>query len=526
MDERTLSAGEEIAGLRFTEQERALMLPGVEKFASQYEQLRAQALSNGVPPAVQFSAILPGTTIATTRHSPRFSESPDISPVPPSDELALLSVMQLAHLIRTRKVTSLALTELYLERLRRYDKQLHCVVTLTEELGLEQARQADREIAAGQYRGPLHGIPWGAKDLLAVKGYPTTWGSAAYRDQMLDQDATVVERLAQAGAVLVAKLSLGELAMGDVWFGGRTNNPWNLEEGASGSSAGAGAAVGAGLVGFALGSETRGSIVSPSTRCGVTGTRPTFGRVSRNGAMALSWSMDKIGPMCRSVEDCALVLAAIAGPDGKDGTVVDAPFNWDGGLDVRRLRVGYVQSAFDDERKDQAQRLNDLAVLDVLRTLGFDLQPIALPDLPVDAMAFILTVEAAAAFDELTRSDRDDLLVRQTADAWPNLLRQARLIPAVEYLQANRLRTLAMRAMAEVMNAVDVYVAPTFGNANLALTNLTGHPAVCVPNGFTTTGSPTSITFTGRLFGEAELLAVAKTYQDATAYHRQHPILG
>jgi Asp-tRNA(Asn)/Glu-tRNA(Gln) amidotransferase A subunit family amidase len=343
---------------------------------------------------------------------------------------------------------------------------------------------------------------------------------------MIDEDATVVQRLEEAGAVLVAKLTLGALAWGDVWFGGRTNNPWNLEQGSSGSSAGPAAATAAGLVGFSIGSETWGSIVSPATRCGATGLRPTFGRVSRHGAMALSWTMDKLGPICRSVEDCALVLEAIYGPDGKDATVVEAPFHWNAELDIRTLRVGYVKSLFEEELAeddDAEMRANDLATLDALRDLGIALIPIELPNLPVDALSLILSAEAAAAFDELTRSGQDDLLVRQIEDAWPNVLRQARFIPAVEYIQANRIRTLVMSRMAEILREIDVYVAPSFGGNNLLLTNLTGHPSVVLPNGFREDGTPTSISFMGRLFGEDKLLALAKVYQDATSFHLKHP---
>ncbi len=414
---------------------------------------------------------------------------------------------------------------MYLNRLKEYGPKLECVITLTEELAMEHARRADAEIAAGRYRGPLQGVPWGAKDLLAARRYKTTWGAKPFQDQVIDEDATVVKRLEDAGAVLVAKLALGALAWGDVWYGGETRNPWKLEQGSSGSSAGPASATAAGLVGFAIGTETWGSIVSPATRCGVTGLRPTFGRVSRHGAMALSWSMDKIGPMCRSVEDCALVFEAIYGPDGKDLSVVDAAFNWDAEYPVKRLRVGYLSSAFEDDRDDEEWKAHDEATLATLRSLGFQLVPIELPDLPIDSLSFILSAEAGAAFDQLTRSDRDDLLVRQVRNAWPNVLRQSRLIPAVEYIQANRIRTLAMNAMAELMSRVDVYVTPAFGGGNLLLTNLTGHPCVVLPNGFREDGTPTSITFMGKLFGEAEVLALARAYQEATGFHRKHPTL-
>ena len=447
------------------------------------------------------------------------------------------TVSELSAALAARKLSSVELTRLYLDRLERWNPLLECVVTLTPERALAAAERADREIAAGDWRGPLHGVPWGAKDLLAARGYPTTWGARPYQEQVIDEDATAVARLEAAGAVLVAKLTLGALAWGDVWFGGTTRSPWNPAEGSSGSSAGSASAVAAGLVGFALGSETWGSIVSPATRCGATGLRPTFGRVSRHGAMALAWSMDKLGPLARSVDDCALVFSAIHGPDGLDPTVVDRPFAWDPGLDPRRLRVGYAKALFEDEpdqgeadpaaiARAKEQRAHDLATLDVLRGLGIEPVPFELPSsLPVPHLAFILAAEAATAFDVLTRSDRDDLLVRQIERAWPNVFRQARLIPAVEYLQANRVRTLLLRAMEEALGGLDAYVCPSFGGDNLLLTNLTGHPCVVVPNGFRADGAPTSITFCGRLHREAELLALARAYQEATDWHRRRPDL-
>ncbi len=490
-----------------------------------YAELRSVPIDNSIAPALQFSPVVPGMELDQERKSFIMSNVP--IPKLPSDleELAFLPVTHLSQLIRKRKVSSLELTRMYLDRLTKFDPLLKCVITLTEELALAQAKRADQEIAAGRYRGPLHGIPWGAKDLLAVKGYKTTWGAMPYKDQVIHEDATVVKRLEDAGAILLAKLTMGALAWGDVWFGGKTRNPWNTEKGSSGSSAGSGSSTAAGLVGFAIGTETWGSIVSPCTVCGITGLRPTFGRVSRYGAMALSWSMDKIGTMCRSVEDCAVVFDAIHGPDGKDGTVQDLPFNWDSGLDIRKLRVGFLKSDFEKERKDETWRANDQAALQAISSLGVELIPIDLPQYPIGAMSFILSAEAAAAFDELTRSDRDDLLVRQIDEAWPNAFRTARMIPAVEYVQANRLRTIVMKSMAELMADIDVYVAPSFEGDNSLLTNLTGHPAVVVPNGFNAENIPTSITFIGKLYGEAKALALAKAYQDATGFHLKHPQL-
>ncbi|MCG3120677.1 MAG: Glutamyl-tRNA(Gln) amidotransferase subunit A [bacterium] len=517
-----VAATENLIGLSFTDAKRDSMLGDLKENLDNFQKLRSITLANSVPPALAFNPIPVGMKFEAKRLLPVWSAPAKVTVPANIEALAFATLGDLAALIRTRKITSTQLTKMYLDRLKKYGPKLECVVTLTEELALKQAQRADEEIAAGKYRGPLHGIPYGAKDLLAAKGYKTTWGSVPYKDQMIDADATVIQRLEAAGAVLVAKLTLGELAWGDVWFGGKTRNPWNLEQGSSGSSAGSASATAAGLVAFAIGTETWGSIVSPSTRCGVTGLRPTYGRVSRAGAMALSWSMDKIGPICRTVEDCALVFHAIIGPDGLDQTVVDLPFNYNAQTTWRQLRIGYYQSAFTQDTTNKAY--ND-AVLAKLRELGAQLTPIELPDYPVNDISFILSAEAAAAFDELTRSGRDDLMVRQIRNAWPNAFRAARFIPAVEYIQANRVRYLVIQAMEKVMANIEVYVTPSFGGSNLLLTNLTGHPCVVLPNGFDKKGSPTSISFVGQLFGEANTLAVAKAYQDATDFHKKHPPL-
>lgn len=498
------------------------MLRNLRRNIRSYEQMREVVLENHVPPSIQFNPLLPDMIIDKESISFSFSTDPEIQLPENLEDLAFYPITALAQLIRSRKITSVELTNLYLDRLKKYGPRLECVITLTNGLALKQAKKADEEIGAGRYRGPLHGIPWGAKDLLATKGIRTTWGAMPYKDQIIDKDATVVKRLEEAGAVLVAKLTMGALAMGDVWYGGKTKNPWNLEQGSSGSSAGPAAATSAGLVAFAIGTETLGSIVSPSTRCGVTGLRPSYGRVSRYGAMALSWSMDKIGPICRTVEDCALVFHAIYGPDGKDLTIVNAPFGWNPSSDLHQIRVGYLKKAF--ERKSKTKE-NDQATLETMRSLGIELIPFELPEFPARAISFILSAEAAAAFDEMTRSGKDDLLVRQGQGAWPNTLRQARFIPAVEYIQANRLRTLLMQKMAEQMKEIDVFVAPSYGSNSLLITNLTGHPTVVVPNGFDDKGNPTSISFIGNLFEEAKALRVAKAYQDATDFHHKHPSL-
>ena len=532
----TIATAEEIAGVHFEPTERELMLEGLKQQEQRIEELHKIPLPNSISPAIVFDPLPPGKTIVSQKAKPMVRGPVAVRPVASDlEELAFLPVTQLSELLRRKHVTSLALTQMYLARLKRYDPVLHCVISLTEERALKQARAADAEIQRGKYRGPLHGIPWGAKDLLAVRGYRTTWGAGPYQGQVLDADATVVQRLDAAGAVLVAKLSLGELAQGDIWYGATTRNPWKVAQGSSGSSAGPASATAAGLVGFAIGSETLGSISSPSTRCGTTGLRPTFGRVPRTGAMALSWTMDKLGPICRSVEDCALVLDAVYGPDGQDNTVIAAPFHWDASLSPGTLRIGYVKSAFDlpaTDANDPKRTLHgtkkfDDAALDVFKRMGISLIPVTLPDVQYDAMRIILTAEAAAAFDELTRSDRDKLLVQQGKFDWPNTFRTARFIPAVDYVNANRLRSVAIQKWDQLMDTVDVIVTPT-GAANLSqlvATNLTGHPAVILPNGFREDGTPVSLTFLGGLFQEAKLLAVARAYQEATPFHLKHPLV-
>ncbi|MBI2618581.1 MAG: amidase [Ignavibacteriales bacterium] len=514
---------EKIFGITFNDAKRDSMLGNLNDRLAGYEAIRAVGLPNSVPPSLEFNPVPPGFEFEKTRTPLRMSPVGRLAVPANLEDLAFAPVRELAELIRTRKISSEQLTRMYLGRLKKYGPKLECVVSLTEELALEQARRADQELAAGKYRGPLHGIPYGAKDLLAAKRYRTTWGAEPFKDQVIDEDATVIKKLEEAGAVLVAKLTLGALAWGDVWYGGMTRNPWNYNQGSSGSSAGSASATAAGLVAFAIGSETWGSIVSPATRCGTTGLRPTYGRVSRAGAMALSWSMDKLGPLCRTVEDCAIVFSAIVGPDGIDQTVVDVPFNYRPDVDLKELRIGFLKTEFDSARANKAQ--ND-SVLVVLRRLGATLIPIDLPKrYPVSDLSFILSAEAAAAFDDLTRSGKDDQMVRQIKNAWPNVFRAARFVPAVEYIQANRVRSLLIQDMATLMKDIDVYVAPSFGGDNLLLTNLTGHPCVVLPNGFTSEGTPTSISFIGRLYGEAKLLAAAKKYQDATGFHLKHPTL-
>ena len=519
---RSVGIASKIFDLDFTAKERKMMARSVKRNQSRFDDLRELTLDNSVPPAITFSPILPGMIFDKKKSSFRLSKQPNIRAPKNIEDVAFYPVTQLAQLLKSRQITSVELTKMYLRRLKEVGQGLKCVITLMEDPALEQARKADEEIRRGRYRGPLHGIPWGAKDLLATKGIKTTWGAAPYKDQVFQTNATVVERLNEAGAVLVAKLSMGALAMGDVWYAGKTLNPWNPEQGSSGSSAGSAAATAAGLVGFAIGTETLGSIVSPATRCRVTGLRPTYGRVSRYGAMALSWSMDKIGPICRSVEDCAIVFNAIYGPDGKDLTLMDLSFQWNPSMKLKDLRIGYLKTAF--EKDTVRVEMNEM-VLETLRTLGVDLIPMELPDYPVSPIRFVLSAEAAAAFDELTRSNLDDLLVRQDRGAWPNSFRTSRLIPAVEYIQANRARTVLMERMAEKMKDIDVFVTPSYGGNVLTLTNLTGHPCVVVPIGADEEGNSVSISFIGDLFEEGKSLFVAKAFQDATEFHRQYPKL-
>jgi Asp-tRNA(Asn)/Glu-tRNA(Gln) amidotransferase A subunit family amidase len=506
-------------GLQFTDSEADSMLRELGDQRKNFAELRKLDISNSVSPALHFNPVPAGYQFPDKVNYFKAGSVSNVALSPGREELAFYNIRQLAWLLKNHKVTSVELTRFFIGRLKKYDPSLLNVVNFTEERALKQAAKADAEIQSGKYRGLLHGIPFGAKDLLAAKGKKTTWGSVAYKDQELDYDATVISRLESQGAVLIAKTTLGELAMGDVWFGGKTKNPWDLKRGSSGSSAGSASAVAAGCLPFAIGSETLGSIVSPSTECGTTGLRPTFGRVSKYGAMALSWSMDKLGPISRSVEDCAIVLNAIKGADGRDMSVIEAPFNYTSpNSSLKGMRIGYIKKGF------SSKNVNDSLSLLKLRELGADLIPIELPKMPYGDMLIVLSAEAGAAFSDLTLSNRDDLLVQQGRNAWPNVFRSARFIPAVEYIQANRARTMLMQQLQEILKGVDLYVAPSFGE-NLLATNLSGHPAVVLPNGFNKNGLPTSITFTGQLFGEGKLLQAAEAYQRATDFNLKHPSL-
>ncbi|MBI3652925.1 MAG: amidase [Acidobacteria bacterium] len=526
-----LHTAEQLIGIELTDAQEAMALQNVNNNLASYETLRQIEVPLDTDPAIWFHPALPGKTPRRKKSPSNQAKSPHAKITVPKfgalEEVAFFTATQLSELIRTRQVAPVELTKMYLARLKRYAPKLLNVVTLTEELALAQAEQAEREIKQGNYRGPLHGVPCGVKDLFATKGIKTTWGAEPYRNQMIDYDATVVERLRQAGAVLLAKLSMGALAQGGRWFNGMTRNPWQVEEdrlGSSGSSAGSASATAAGLVGFSIGTETLGSIVSPSSRCGVTGLRPTYGRVSRYGAMGLSWTMDKIGPICRSVEDCAMVLEAIYGPDERDLTVTDAPFQYDANRPLAKLRIGYLKSEFEADNPNNTAERKALyqQALDDLRKAGAHLQPLELPKFSTGSLRIILVAEAATAFDDITRDGRVNELSGQAPGDWPNTFRSSRFIPAVEYLRAQRARTLLMREMDKLMSAWDVFVSPAPGSASLLITNLTGHPAVVTPCGFIN-NLPQAIMFTGGLYDEGAPLRVASAYQQATSWHTMHP---
>jgi Asp-tRNA(Asn)/Glu-tRNA(Gln) amidotransferase A subunit family amidase len=557
----TLDCGEKIFGIDFTDPEEEAIVRGVNRNLDSYEHLRKTTIPLDTAVPLEFRPYLPGRKPkpgATPGARIKVTLQPPAARPSSLEDLAFLPITALAPMIQRRDVSATDLTKMYLERLKKYGPKLNCVVTLTEDLALQQAAAADREIRAGHYRGPLHGIPWGAKDLFATKGIPTTWGAGPYQNQVIDYDATIVERLRDAGAVLLAKLSMGALAQGDMWFRGQTKNPWKPDDpnrqvsGSSGSSAGPGSATAAGLVVFGVGTETRGSIISPSSVNGVTGLRPTYGRVSRYGAMMLSWTMDKIGPMCRSVEDCALVFNAIYGPDGHDDSVVDAPFAWNPDIPLSKLRIGYIKSEFEpapppeaggrgggvgggrgapltEEQREQQRRNREARLkvltdaLEVYRKAGATLEPIE--QVPSTALAgdigFVLSVEAAAAFDDLTRSsDINDQSVQQ----WANTFRTSRFVPAVEYIRAQRARTLLMRQWDEFMSKYDAFLSSSTGSSTLGITNLTGHPAVALKAGFVD-NAPVELMVTGRLYDEATMLRVALAFERATEWHTMNPKL-
>lgn len=513
------------ADLSFTQQEIDSMFDGVKENVFEIRKMHKYPLSNSTPMSMWQSPVVAGMQFETKQQPINWEIPANVSLPANKNELAFYSVMQLASLIKHKKISSVELTKFFIERIRKYGDTLQCVISVTEEIAMQQAKEADALIAKGKYKGPLHGVPYGLKDLFAVKGTKTTWGAAPYKDQIIDEDATVYNKLRDAGAVLVAKFTLGALAMGDRWYGGRTNNPWNLRFGSSGSSAGSASATVAGLVPFAIGTETWGSIISPSSTCGATGFRPTFGRVSRAGGMTLSWSLDKVGPITRSAEDAALVFSFIHGADNNDLSAVSIPFNYQPKGDIKKLKVGYAKNYFD--RITDTSR-NEWKVLDAYRKMGVELVPIVFPDSGVynfNVMDIVISAECAAAFDDFTRTGLDDQMTWQNKFDWPNSFRVSRLIPAVEYINANRHRYLLMQQVNAALKDIDVLICPTRGSGSQsAITNLTGHPAICMPTGFDKRfNTPTSITLLGKLYGEAAMLTAAKALQQATSWDDVHP---
>ena len=519
-----MAAASRIFDLQFTQQELDSMYDGVQENLANYRLMHKQKLANSVPMSMWQSPLLPGMTVNQGKDNIRW-KLPKTTLPENRNELAFMSIAELAYLVKNKKISSVDLTSFFINRIKKYGDTLQCVISITEEIAMAQAKNADEEIAAGKYRGPLHGIPYGLKDLFAVRGTKTTWGAAPYKEQIIDEDAYVYQRLQEAGAVLVAKFTLGALAMGDYWYGGRTRNPWNTNTGSSGSSAGSASATAAGLIPFAIGTETWGSIISPASTCGLSGLRPTFGSISRSGGMTLSWSLDKIGPICRSASDAAIVFAFIHGTDGADASAVNARFDYQQSADARQLRIGYAKNYF-DRIKDTSR--SEWKVLRSFQDAGYTLIPVDFPDsaaYPFNIMDVVISAEAAAAFDEFTRNNVDDEMTRQGKYDWPNSFRVSRLMTAVEYINANRHRYLLMKKVNDVMNTIDVLICPTRGSGNQsAITNLTGHPAICLPTGFDNRQRlPTSITFLGRLYEEGKLLTVAEAYQQMTDWHVQHP---
>lgn len=522
-----LPAAAHLLDLTFTQKEIDSMYDGVKENMLLYRLMHKKTLNNNVPMSLWQTPVLPGMQFNEKQEKINWNISSKVSLPANRNDLAFYNILQLASLVKNKKISSVELTKFFIERIRRFGDTLQCVISVTEETALQQAQQADAEIASGKYRGPLHGIPYGLKDLFAVKGTKTTWGAAPYKNQVIEQDAFVYTQLQNAGAVLVAKFTLGALAMGDYWYGGRTKNPWNLQTGSSGSSAGSASATVAGLVPFAIGTETWGSITSPSSTCGATGLRPTFGSISRSGAMTLSWSLDKVGPICRSAEDAAVVFNYIHGTDGLDQSAVNKPFNYQPKADVKKMRVAYAKNYYD--RITDTSR-SEWKVLEAYKQMGVELVPINFPDsgqYHYAIMDIVIGAECAAAFDDFTRTNLDDEMTRQGRGDWPNSFRISRFVPAVEYINANRHRYLLMQQVNEAMKDIDVLICPTRGSGNQgAITNLTGHPVVCVPTGFDKRNNlPTSITLIGKLYDEATILAAAKAYQDATQWDEMHPVM-
>ena len=517
-----IRSAEKIISLHFTEAKEDSLLGSVQARTKIYDKMHRFSLDNSIPMTMAESPLLPYMDLNKQQLPVKFDIPADVNLPANKNDLAFYSIPQLASLIKYKKISSVELTKFFIGRLKKYGDTLQCVISLTEDIAMRQAAQADNEIAEGKYRGLLQGIPYGIKDLFAVRGTKTTWGAAPYKNQVIDKDSYVYTKLKEAGAVLIAKLSLGALAMDDYWFGGRTKNPWNMLKGSSGSSAGSAAATVAGLVPFAIGTETYGSIISPSTVCGATGLRPTFGSVSRSGAMTLAWSLDKAGPICRSAEDAAIVFNYLHGTDGLDAAAVNMPFNYTGKADLSKMKIAYAKNYFG--KKDTLG--NEDAVLDVFRKAGAKLIPVNFPDSGIynfDIIGIVIGAESAAAFDGFTRTGLDDEMNRQGKGEWPNYFRAGRFIPAAEYINANRHRYLLMQKVNEVIEKYDAFICPTWAGHQASITNLTGNPAISIPTGFNKENTPTSITIVGKLYDEATILAIAKKYQDATKWNKMHP---
>ena len=510
-------------GLSFKEAKRDSMISALNGNLKAYAYIHTKNIPNDAPYPLWFNPVLP-TMVVPKKQSPVHFIIPEGVALPADkNKLAFYSIPQLASLIKNKKISSVALTSFYLERLKKYTPILHCAIEITDTIAMKQARKADADLAKGIYKSPLQGIPYGIKDLFAVEGTHTTWGTPPYKDQVIHQTAFVAKQLEKAGAVLVAKLSLGELAMDDIWFGGLTRNPWDTSKGSGGSSAGSSSATAAGLVPFAIGTETYGSIVDPSMRCGLTGLRPTYGSIAKSGAMNLAWTSDKIGPICRSAEDGAIVFNYIHGADKDDASSINAAFNYTGTVDISTLKIAYAKNYIDTLPTNSTEKQTLL----VLKKMGAKLIPFEFPDnLHGDEiLSLIVGVESAAAFDPLTRSNTDDEMVQQNKDRWPNIFRSSRFVPAVEYINACRLRYEIMRTMDPVLDQFDIIIAPPEAGDQLAITNLTGNPSITIPNGILPDGMPASISFIGKHFGEATLLAFAKAYQQQTGFHLKHPPL-
>lgn len=523
---KDIRAAQRLYGLEFSKSGIDTMYNYLGRNKRGYESMREYTVDNETFPAISFNPHPTGFQMLTGPQIHTPFEVPNDVDLPASDEeIAFMSIRELASLIKSRKITSERLTNIYLNRIEKFDGQLESVITVTKALALEQARKADREIAAGKYKGILHGIPYGVKDLMAVEGYPTTWGAEPYRNQTINYTSTVVKRLEEQGAVLIAKLVSGSLARGDVWFGGKTKNPWDLTQGASGSSAGSGSATAAGLVAFSLGTETLGSITSPATRNGVAGLRPTYGRISRHGVMSLSWSMDKVGPLCRTAEDCEIVFSAVYGKDPLDPTTNEVPFS-PSNMPIGHLKIAKLHADIEADASSESGQ-NLIQAVELLESnLDSVFDTIRLPEnFPYRVFDIILRAESGAFFDELVRSGQVDYMVEQTQGSRANSLRQARFIPAVEYLQANRERSRLIEEVNKLFEAYDVIVAPTFRGQQMLITNLTGHPVISIPTGFDNRGRPTSLTFIGNLYEEDKILSLAKYYQSLTDHEEQHPPL-